>query len=115
MSRNTLPHPSRYDDIVRKTVVDPDSSVRPTREQEEQARQGFRALDADEQIIHDRVKEALAALGSSAAKVDIEVNRELVALRGQVTDMSTLRAIEEAVARVTGVETIHNQVVVAAP
>lgn len=115
MPRNTLRDPRRYDDIVRKTVVDPDSSVRPTREQEEQARRGFRALDADEQIIHDRVKQALAALGGSAATVDIEVNRELVTLRGQVADMSTVRAIEDAVARVTGVETIHNQVVVAAP
>jgi osmotically-inducible protein OsmY len=115
MSRNTLRGPSRsYDDIVRKTVVDPDSSVRPTREQEEQARHGFRALDADEQIIHDRVQQALAALGGSAAKVDVEVNRELVTLRGQVAGMSTLRAIEEAVARVTGVDTIYNQIVVAA-
>ena len=115
MSRNTLRDPHRYDDIVRKTVVEPDTSVRPTREQEEQARHGFRALDADEQIIHDSVQQALSDLGGSAAKVDVEVNRELVTLRGQVDDMSTVRAIEDAVARVTGVETIHNQVVVAAP
>jgi len=116
MSRHSVRNPARsYEDIVRKTVVDPDSSVRPTREQEEQARQGFRALDADEQVIHDRVREVLETMGGSAARVDVEVNGELVTLRGQVTDMSTLRAIEEAVARVTGVETIHNQVVVAAP
>ena len=118
MSRTTLRGSSRYgddDDIVRKAVVDPPgSSVHPTREQE-QARHGVRALDADEQIIHDRVLQELTAMGGSAAKVDVEVNRELVTLRGHVADVSTLRAIEEAVARVTGVDTIHNQVVVASP
>jgi osmotically-inducible protein OsmY len=113
MPRNSGQNPSQYDDIVRKTVVDPDSSVRPTRAQEEQARQGFRALDPDEQILHDRVQQALAALGGGAATVTIEVNRELVTLYGQVGDMPTLRAVEDAVARVTGVDTIHNQIVVA--
>ncbi|HEY0483849.1 MAG TPA: BON domain-containing protein [Kofleriaceae bacterium] len=114
MPRNSGQNPSQYDDIVRKTVVDPDSSVRPTRAQEEQARQGFRALDPDEQVLHDRVQQALTALsGGSAAQVTVEVNRELVTLYGQVRDMATLRAVEDAVARVTGVDTIHNQIVVA--
>lgn len=72
-------------------------------------------MDADEQIIHDRVQLALTGLGDRAARVTVEVNRELVTLRGQVSDLATLQAIEEAVARVTGVETIHSQVVVAAP
>ena len=115
MASNTVRNPGRYDDIVRKTVVDPDTSQRPTRQQEEEARQGFRALDADEQVLHDRVQQALSGLGQRAATVNIEINRELVTLRGQVPDLATLRAIEDAVARVTGVETIHNQVVVAAP
>jgi osmotically-inducible protein OsmY len=115
MSRNSLRSPGSYDDITRKTVVEPDSSVRPSREQEAEARQGFRAMDADEQVIHDRVQQALTGLGGRDAKVTVEVNRELVTLRGQVGDLATLQAIEEAVARVTGVETIHNQVVVAAP
>jgi osmotically-inducible protein OsmY len=114
MPRNSVRSPDDYDDIVRKTVIDPDSSVRPTRAQEEQARQGFRALDADEQVIHDRVQQALATLGSAASRVTVEVNRELVTLRGQVADPATLRQVEDTVARVTGVETIHNQVVVAA-
>jgi len=46
MSRSNPRNASTYDDIVRRTVVDPDSSVRPTREQERAAREGFRALDA---------------------------------------------------------------------
>lgn len=114
MARNIVRNPKSYDDIVRKTVVDPDSSIRPTREQEQAAREGFRALDPDEQILYDRVKQALAGLGADASRVTAEVSRELVTLRGQVPDIAMLRRIEDAVAYVTGVETIHNQVVVAA-
>lgn len=114
MPRNPLPSPSSYDDIIRRTVVGPDTSARPTREQERAAREGFRALDPDEQVLHDRVTQALATLGPGAARVTAEISRELVTLRGQVADVATLQRIEDAVAYVTGVETIHNQVVVAA-
>ncbi|HEY6177258.1 MAG TPA: BON domain-containing protein [Kofleriaceae bacterium] len=100
---------------MRRTVVDPDTSARPSREQEQAAREGFRALDADEQVLHDRVRQALASLGADASNVTAEVSRELVTLRGQVSSASMLRRLEDAVAYVTGVETIHNQVVVAAP
>jgi osmotically-inducible protein OsmY len=114
MARNTVRNPRSYDDIVRQTVIEPDTSTRPTRDQEQAAREGFRALDPDEQVLHDRVTQALAALGPAAARVTAEVSRELVTLRGQVADVAMLRRIEDAVAYVTGVETIHNQVVVAA-
>lgn len=115
MASNPVRNPSSYDDIVRRTIVDPDSSIRPTREQEQAAREGFRALDPDEQVLHDRVVQALATLGSDASRVTAEVSRELVTLRGQVSSVATLRRIEDAVAYISGVETIHNQVVVAAP
>lgn len=114
MARNPVRNPRSYDDIVRQTVVEPDTSIRPTREQEQAAREGFRALDPDEQVLHDRVVQALATLGADASRVTAEVSRELVTLRGQVADVATLRRIEDAVAYVTGVETIHNQIVVAA-
>jgi osmotically-inducible protein OsmY len=114
MARNTVRNPRSYDDIVRQTVVEPDTSIRPTREQEQAAREGFRALDPDEQVLHDRVVQALATLGADASRVTAEISRELVTLRGQVADVATLRRIEDAVAYVTGVETIYNQVVVAA-
>ena len=63
----------------------------------------------------DRVLQALATLGPDASGVTAEISRELVTLRGQVTDAAMLRRLEDAVAYVTGVETIHTQVVVAAP
>lgn len=114
MARNTVRNPRSYDDIVRRTIVEPDTLIRPTREQEQAAREGFRALDPDEQVLHDRVIQALTTLGPEASRVTAEISRELVTLRGQVADVATLRRIEDAVAYVTGVETIHNQVVVAA-
>jgi osmotically-inducible protein OsmY len=102
--------PKTYDEIVRSTVADPDSSMRPTRTQEKAAREGFRALDADEQVIHDRVTSALASIGATG--VTAEINRELVTLRGRVPTTTALREVEDSVALVSGVETIHNQIVI---
>jgi hypothetical protein len=93
---------------VRRTVVDPDSSSRPSPDQVQDAREGFRALDSDEQDLHDRVAAAVAAMPG----VTVEVARDLVTLRGRVPNPAALRALEDAVARVPGVETIHNQVVI---
>jgi osmotically-inducible protein OsmY len=104
--------PMSYDDIVRKTVADPDSSRRPTRAQEQQAREGYRAIDDDEQALTDRVQRALASTGASG--VTVEVSREQVTLRGQVREIEMFRTIEDAVARVPGVDTLHNHIVVAA-
>lgn len=106
-------NPKSYEEIIRKTVVDPDSSVRPTLAQERAAREGFRALDTDEQDLHDRVVQALASTG--AAGVTVEVSRDLVTLRGRVADTVILRRLENATASVPGVSTIHNQVVVGPP
>ena len=113
MPRNTGRNPKSYDEIVRSTVVDPDSSVRPTKQQEQEAREGFRAVDATEAALHTRVVQALASAGGDTSGVSVEVSGDLVRLSGQVPDSRMLRAVEDAVARVEGVETIHNQVVVA--
>jgi hypothetical protein len=115
MQRNPTKPPQSYDDIVRSTVVEPDSSRRPTRAQEQAARDGFRALDSDEQALDDRVASALASGGSSLAGVSVEISGELVTLRGRVPDVSALRFAEDTVARIPGVATIHNLVVVGAP
>jgi osmotically-inducible protein OsmY len=103
-----------YDDIARKTVAEPDSSVRPSRAQEQAAREEFRALDQDESTLQDNVLRALADAGPALARVTVEVSRDLVILRGQVDDPAMLRTAEDIVATVHGVETVHNQVVVAA-
>jgi osmotically-inducible protein OsmY len=112
MTRQPGRNPKTYDEIVRETVLDPDSSKRPTPEQVRAAHEGFRALDAGEQSLQGQVLAALARSGADVSKVTTEVSDELVTLRGQVPDAAMLRAIEDAVARIPGVATIHNQVVV---
>jgi hypothetical protein len=99
-----------YEDIVRNTVLAPDGSVQPSRAQEQAAREGYRALDPEEEQLQKRVEGALSAAGASG--VTVEVSRDLVTLMGHVKDVASLQAIEDAVARLEGVETIHNQVVV---
>jgi osmotically-inducible protein OsmY len=115
MSSTMAKNPKSYEEIVRQTVVDPDSSARPTLQQEQAGREGFRALDADERVLHDRVLGALATSGMDVSGVTVEITRELVTLRGRVTDSAVLRTLEDTVARVSGVDTIHNLVVVGSP
>jgi BON domain len=110
MPRNTERKPKSYEEIVRQTVAEPDGTARPTLEQEQAAREGFRALDTDERALYDRVVDAIATAG--AAGVTAEVSRDLVTLRGWVADTALLRAVDEAIARIPGVETIHDQIMV---
>lgn len=102
--------PKSYEDIVRDTVLAPDGSVQPSKAQEQAAREGFRALDPEEQAIQTSVDRALSSVGASG--VTAEVSRDMVTLMGHVQDVRALQAVEDAVARVEGVGTIHNQVVV---
>jgi hypothetical protein len=83
-----------YDEITRKTVPNPDSSFRPSPEQVQQAKDGFRALDADEQALTERARTAVAAIASG---VTVEVTRDRITLRGKVKDAETLARINDAV------------------
>jgi osmotically-inducible protein OsmY len=108
MPRPLTPVPRSYEEIVRTTVPDPDSSRRPTERQEQLAREGFRQMDEHESALAARVQSAL--VGELA--VDIEVDRETVTLRGQVADAQTIARIEDLVSRVAGVSSVSNRLVV---
>jgi len=99
--------PRSYDDITRSTVPEPDSSFRPTKLQEQQAREGFRMLDVDEQALHARVQ---AALGG--AQIDLEIDRTRVILRGQVATGALLQQLEDRVRAVEGVTAVENDLVI---
>ncbi|MEO6772109.1 MAG: BON domain-containing protein [Kofleriaceae bacterium] len=101
--------PKTYDEITRKTVLEPDGSWRPSPEQVQQARRGFRAMDAGEQELHVRVR---AAVGEG---VDIEVDGDRVTLRGQVADTDALRRVTARARAVDGVAQVDDQLVVAPP
>jgi len=95
-----------YDDIVRKTVPEPDSSWRPSADQVKQAYEGFRALDADEQALHARVQSAVAGTGAT-----VEVERDRVILRGKVSQQDLTR-LPELVRGIDGVGSVDDQLVV---
>jgi osmotically-inducible protein OsmY len=110
----TKPGPKTYDEIVRKTVPEPDSSWRPTPEQVQQAREGFRAMDADEQQLHQRVIAALSSAGIDTSAVQIEIDRDRVTLRGRVRDQDALTRVAQVVGEVDGVSAVLDQLVIAA-
>lgn len=104
--------PKSYDEIIRKTVPDPEGSWRPTEGQEAAAKAaGYQALDAGEQDLHDRVREALNARGIDSSRIAIEVVRERVTLRGSVTQGTKLDDVESAVHGVSGVGELDNSLV----
>jgi hypothetical protein len=105
--------PKTYDDIVRATVPEPDSSWRPSKAQEARAFEGFRALDPEEQALADRVHDALVAAGLDASKLQIEIDRDRVILRGQVRDHTALMKIPNVVGQVDGVSAVVDQLVIA--
>lgn len=106
--------PRSYDEIARSTVPEPDSSFRPTPEQERLAYEGFRALDADEQALCDRVQDALAASGHDVENVTVEVDHDAVTLHGQVRDHVALARVLDLVRGVDGVGQVIDRLVIAA-
>jgi len=105
--------PKSYNDIVRATVPDPDSSWRPTLEQERAAYEGYRGLDPDEQKLAQRVHSALAASGQDVANVTVEVDGDRVILGGKVRDADALMKIPAVVGQVDGVSAVVDQLVIA--
>lgn len=101
-----------YDDITRRTVPEPDSGFRPTPEQERQAFEGYRALDADESALHGRVMDALRDSGLNWQALSIEVERDRVSVRGAVDDERALSRIPEIIRNVDGVAEVVDRLVV---
>jgi len=106
--------PKTYDEIVRKTVPEPDTSFRPSPEQERAAYEGFRALEAIEQALFDRINRALASSGHDLQHVAVEVEREHVTIRGSVRDEAELVRVVEVVRNVEGVGAVDDQLVISA-
>jgi len=109
-------HPGRtprsYDEITRSTVPDPDSSFRPTKDQERAAFEGQRIMSHDEIALYNRVSEALRGSGLDVSEVSIEIDRTTVTLRGRVSDHHALPQIENAVRDIPDVGDIVDLVVV---
>lgn len=101
-----------YDEITRRTVPEPDSSFRPTKEQERQAFEGYRAMDDDESALHARVMDALRDSGMNWQNITIEVDRDRVSVRGSVDDDQDLQRIPDLIRSVEGVSAVDDRLVV---
>ena len=101
-----------YEDLTRATVPNPDSSFRPSEEQERQAFDGYRALDPDESALHARVMDALRDSGLNWQGIVIEVSGTHIAVRGTVDDDVELTRIPELIRNVEGVESVEDRLVV---
>jgi hypothetical protein len=106
--------PKTYDEIVRRTVPEPDTSWRPTPEQEHQAHQGFRALDAAEHALFYRINRVLADHGHDLHHVAVEVERDHVIISGSVRDGAALVRVLDLIRNVEGVGSIDDQLVISA-
>jgi len=103
-----------YDDIVRSTVPQTDLTMRPSKEEELEARKGPRNLMPDEQALETAVRGALRTeLVNGVADVSIEVDRDAVTLTGRVATAEEINRISDVVSRVDGVRKFNNKLVVA--
>ena len=82
--------PKTYDEITRRTVIEPDSSFRPIAPS--------RPDVPDDQTLLDRVRDALLALGLDEVGLEVEDGR--ISLIGWVRDHATSARVEKVVRRV---------------
>ena len=112
MARSQPPARS-YDEIVRQTVPELDSSFRPTLGQEKAAYEGTRILDEDEQQLYARVVDSLLGISDiDPSGVHVEIDRDRVTLRGRVHGSGVLDLIERRVQGVNGVGVVTNLLVI---
>jgi hypothetical protein len=99
-----------YDEIVRKTVPEPDTSMRAAVGQET-----VRVLDELEQMLYARVVDSLLGIADiDPSGISVQIARDHVTLRGQVSQAAQLDRIERQVHAVPGVGVVVNYLVVGA-
>jgi hypothetical protein len=106
--------PKSYDEITRTTVPEPDSSYRPSKNQERAAFDGERIVSPEEASLHRKVTTALHSSGLDVSAVTVEIDDTRVTLRGRVSDVSLLPRLDQAVHAVPGVGEVVDLVVIPA-
>lgn len=100
-----------YDDITRKTVPDPDGSIRPSREQVERAYDGTHTRTQDDLRLLAAVQAAVHS-HADGTRVGVEVRDGRVELRGTVSQSGSITTLEDLVNSVPGVGSVENKLVV---
>lgn len=106
-----MPHKT-YDDIVRATIPEPDSSMRPSREQVARAYDGTHTRAHDELELYAAVQAALHS-HPEGSNIAIDIRGDVIELRGRVKRPSSINAIEALVKAVPGVGGVTNKLIVA--
>jgi osmotically-inducible protein OsmY len=112
---------SSYDDIVRRTVPEPDSSFRADVDEEHLSR--HRAGKAADHLPHDATPEEQQTLARVRAALEADASVDLslvllamdgreVVLKGSVPGPSTSARIEDVAGRVEGVDRVDNQLAI---
>ncbi|HEY4181147.1 MAG TPA: BON domain-containing protein [Kofleriaceae bacterium] len=101
-----------YDEITRGTVPDPDTSVRPSKKQVEEAYTGDFTKGHDELQLYAAVQGALHT-HAEGSNVAIDIRDTNVELRGSVTKAASLDEIQSLVQGVPGVGSVSNKLIVA--
>jgi hypothetical protein len=115
MPQKHRPTPRSYEEITRRTVPNPDSSWRPTEQQEEDAFAGRHFHTEDEQKILAKVTDALLDTpGVDMCGVNVEVEDTRVTLRGRCTNPSAIARIVRAVNSIEEVSEVVDRLVVSA-
>lgn len=100
--------PQTYDEITARTVPDPDSSYRPTREQEREA--FSRVEPPPDDALAARIREALIVLGDDLlSRLSVEIDSARVIVRGPVPDIETWRRLDDHLRAVEGVQSLDNR------
>jgi hypothetical protein len=105
--------PRSYDEIVRRTVLDPDGAYRPSPEQVRRAYRG--ALTSYEEGMFELVHDALLEAGVDNSQLQIVVEHDWVVLRGAVRNAREAAHIADVVERIPGIRGITDLIVVIAP
>ncbi|MDX2087043.1 MAG: BON domain-containing protein [Kofleriaceae bacterium] len=115
MPQKHPPAPRSYDEITRRTVPNPDSSWRPTEQQEEDAYAGRHFLTDDERKLLGRVTDVLLDTpGIDMCGVNVEVEDTRVTLRGHCANPSAIERIVRAVSSIEEVSEVVDRLVVSA-
>jgi osmotically-inducible protein OsmY len=101
--------PRNYDEIVRRTVPNPDTSWRPTSEEERRSLEGWAAPRVNEQVLHDDIHDVLILAGIDATVLQLDVDRSRVVVHGEVRDRAMADRIIGLVEKVPGVTRVIDQ------
>jgi hypothetical protein len=113
MPQKSPPVPRSYDEIVRRTVPQLDSSWSPTEEQERDAYAGKHVYTPEEEALLHRVSEALLDTpGIDMCGIEVDVDDRRVTLRGHCANITAIDRVVRAVSSMEEVSDVVDRLVV---